>query len=120
MSDKVKLTVTMEVTPPQAMFNYWNLLGGRGSSREVGFFVDGDGNFRPKCSVSTSEPIPEVSPIIRKKAVAVDNGDGNLMFDFDNIATFINYPEMYDTAGNIIPCDRSNHDTIGNQLLRAD
>lgn len=106
-NNKIKMTVTMDVTIPQAlalksMFDYWNSLASMGSSREVAFYVDGDGNFRPNCLIETSAPIPEITPIIRKKAVASDNGHGDLMFDFDNIARYINHPEMYDVDGNVI------------------
>jgi hypothetical protein len=84
------MTVTMEVTRPQAltlqaMFTYWNQLSSQGSSRRVGFYVDGDGNFHPKCQMTFSEPLPELTDELRELAVAVDE-NGNRLYDFDSIA----------------------------------
>lgn len=63
--EKVKLTVTMDVSAPQAyalmeMFNTWNRLSQMGSSRYVAFFADGDGDFHPKCRVETDPVLPEM------------------------------------------------------------
>ena len=72
--ERLKMTVEMEVTESQAlalqaMFEHWRVLGGQGSSRYVGFFVDGDGNFKPKCKITTDKPIRELTQEMREKAV---------------------------------------------------
>lgn len=56
--NRKKFTVEMDVTEAQAValsafFKSWNSLSGAGVSRFVSFYVDGDGNFRPKCQVSS-------------------------------------------------------------------
>jgi len=94
MNDKLKLTVTMDVTISQAlaleaMFEYWTTLGSIGSSRNVTFFCDGDGNFQPKCEVSTNKPIPSLTNAIRQQAIVTDV-DGNRTYDFDAIAWEVN------------------------------
>lgn len=58
MAQRRAMTVSMEVTEPQAltlaiMFERWNKLAGMGGSRWVSFFVDGDGDFHPKCQWSS-------------------------------------------------------------------
>lgn len=80
----------MEATPAQAltlkaMFEYWNQLASQGASRNVAFFCDGDGNFRPKCHVSFAATLPELTEQIRQKAVVSDN-DGHRVYDFDPVA----------------------------------
>jgi len=90
MSDKIKMRVEMEVTKPQAlalhaMFIYWNQLSSMGGSRHVSFFVDGDGNFHPKCDVSYNVRMPMISDEIRELAV-VEDDNGNRKYDFDAIA----------------------------------
>lgn len=87
---KFKFRVTMEVTAPQAlalqtMFEYWNTLGNCGASREVGFYCDGDGDFRPNCMFESTVNLPELTDEIRSKAV-VRNDDGTKSFDYDGIA----------------------------------
>lgn len=47
MAERLEMTVKMQVTPAQAlalqaMFQHWNRLASWGSSRMIGFFVDGD------------------------------------------------------------------------------
>lgn len=94
MSDyhnRLTMTVAMQVTPAQAlalqaMFNHWNRLASMGSSRMIGFFVDGDGNFKPKCEVAFSRPLPPLTDVLAKAAVASDDGNHTLNFDFDAIA----------------------------------
>jgi hypothetical protein len=90
MSDQIKMRVEMEVTKPQAialqaMFAYWNQLSSMGGSRYVAFFVDGDGNFHPKCDVSFSERMPLLTPKIAEKAV-VEDDHGHRKYDYDAIA----------------------------------
>ena len=92
------MTVTMDVTIPQAlalqaMFEHWNRLAGLGSSREVAFYADGDGNFRPRAQFEFSEEIPELDDELRNiaKRQPEDSGKdrfGSPMasFDFDSIA----------------------------------
>ncbi len=77
----------MSVTKAQAvtlraMFDYWNQLASWGSSRKVAFYVDGDGNFHPKCRVVGA---PEISENHRKLAILEDI-DGHRVYDFDNVA----------------------------------
>ncbi len=93
-NDRIKMTIEMQVTPAQgltlqAMFEHWNLLSNIGSSRKVGFFVDGDGNFHPKCKIKFKGKIPKLTDGLRKKAIAKDQG-GDRIYDFDNIAWEIN------------------------------
>lgn len=97
MSKKVKLTVEMEVTIPQAlalqaMFNYWNDLSILGSSREVGFYVDGDGDFHPNCNISFlgDAKVPKLTKELAKIAVVSEDGSGNRIYDYDFIANKIN------------------------------
>jgi hypothetical protein len=90
MSERIQMTVNMEVTIPQAlalqaMFKYWNRLASIGSSRYVSFLVDGDGNFHPKCEFSFSDPIPELTPDLEALAV-VSETNGDRIYDFDAIA----------------------------------
>ncbi len=99
MSKKIKLTVEMDVTIPQAlalqaMFDYWNYLANIGSSRVVGFYVDGDGNFHPKCKFNANQPLPKLTEELAKRAQLKDTHDkfGNtVVFDFDPIAWRINH-----------------------------
>lgn len=90
MSERLTMTVEMRVTPAQAlalhsMFLYWNRLSGIGSSRDVGFHVDGDGNFHPKCKISFSDNLPKLTDEMQRKAV-VHEHDGDRTYDFDSIA----------------------------------
>ncbi len=87
--DKLKLTVEMQVSAPQAyalmeMFKYWNLCGGAGMTREVGFYCDGDGDFQPKCEIKTEPELPEMPKEQAAKAKIRDN-HGDCLFDFDPI-----------------------------------
>lgn len=107
MSDeKILMTVSMQVTEAQAialraMFEYWTFLGGVGGSRMVGFYVDGDGNFQPKCFVTTSAPTRELDDELRKLAV-VEDDDGDRQYDFDSIAYRISDDwEKYNNVGVI-------------------
>ena len=88
--ERLEMTVKMQVTPAQAltlqaMFKHWNLLAGWGSSRMIGFYVDGDGNFKPKCECSFSVPLPELTEELEKLAQAKNDGHGNIDFDFDGM-----------------------------------
>lgn len=90
MTERIKINISMEVTIPQAlalqaMFEYWNTLASVGSSRKVGFYVDGDGNFKPRCQMITYAQIPELTDEMRKIAIVSDD-DGNVVYDFDGIA----------------------------------
>ncbi len=95
---KIKMTVTMDVTIPQAlalqaMFEYWNGLGNAGATREVAFYTDGDGNFHPNAQFEFSEEIPMLNDTLRELAL-VDKDDSGTdrygspmaLFDFDSIA----------------------------------
>jgi len=98
MNDRIKMTVEMEVTEPQAlalqaMFKYWDRLASIGSSRFVGFYVDGDGNFKPKTSISYSTPIRTLTPEMEEAAVVEDEG-GDRKYDFDPVAWMVNHPTL--------------------------
>lgn len=90
MTKRVKMLIAMEVTKAQglalqAMFEHWNYLSAIGSSRDISFCVDGDGNFHPKCTVFFSEKMPELTNEMKSRAVVADH-DGNRCYDFDPIA----------------------------------
>ncbi len=96
--DRVLMTIQMEVTVPQAltleaMFEYWNKLGSWGASRYIGFFVDGDGNFKPRARVNMAGEVPELTDHMRQ--IAVVNGKPGLreadhrQYDFDPIAWLV-------------------------------
>ena len=55
-----------------SMLRYMERLGGIGSSREVTFFSDGDGDFRPTFSWDKSLP---------EDAEPINNTDGNVYYD---------------------------------------
>lgn len=88
--ERTKIVVEMEVTEPQAlalkaMFEYWNHLGTIGASRRVGFYVDGDGNFKPNCKVNLESVKIELTDEMRDMSVVEEN-DGDRTYDFDPIA----------------------------------
>lgn len=89
--EKVKLTVTMDnLTVPQAlalsaMFKYWEQCGKWGMTREVGFYVDGDGNFRPNIEMQSDVELPTLTKELEDIAVARDRG-GDRLYDYDTIA----------------------------------
>jgi len=59
----------------------------------VAFYVDGDGNFKPKCEVSFSEPVQDLTPELEKAAMVMSENDNprrDIQFDFDPIAWNIN------------------------------
>ncbi len=81
------LVVTFEgVTIPQAialkkLFEFMQHLGNAGGSDWVGFFSDGDGNFRPKVKIDYPVPLPE-----SQAKVHLINHVSFWGIDFDNIA----------------------------------
>lgn len=93
----------MDVTIPQglalkAMFDHWNRLANIGGSREVAFYADGDGNFRPEAECKFSEDVPELDDELRELARIGDDDSGTdrhgspmALFDFDAIAWKIGY-----------------------------
>ncbi len=91
MNERVEMTVKMQVTPAQglalkAMFEHWNRMSSWGCSRNISFYVDGDGNFHPKADISFSEELPELTDELSKKAICNDDKNGDIGFDFDAIA----------------------------------
>ena len=96
-SRKIEMTVTLNVTVPQAlalqaMFDHWNSLSSMGSSRQVSFYVDGDGNFHTHAQCKFSEEIPELDNHLRDLAELSDKnsstdwaGSPMASFDFDQI-----------------------------------
>lgn len=92
--ERVKMTIEMDVTQAQglalqAMFKYWNYLAAIGSSRRVGFYVDGDGNFHPNCTIKFDEEMPELTKRLEKAAVT-NESNGDRQYDFDPIAWLLN------------------------------
>jgi hypothetical protein len=90
MPERTKMIIEMEVTPAQglalkSMFEYWNKLSNMGSSRQVAFFVDGDGNFHPKCQMRFSDPLPDLTDELKRLAV-VEDKNGDRVYDYDPIA----------------------------------
>lgn len=70
-STEFTITVTMRdrwIPHFLAMLKYMEQLGGMGSSREVTFYADGDGDFRPKFEFAERLPVAE-------KPYVDDNGD---------------------------------------------
>lgn len=87
--ERVKLTVTMEVSAPQAyalqeMFKWWNFCGKAGMSRKVAFFVDGDGDFHPNCEVKTEPALPDL-PKEQAHIAIVEDNHGHRLYDYDGI-----------------------------------
>lgn len=94
-NERIKMTVTMDVTISQAlalraMFEYWNHCSKVGSSREIGFYVDGDGDFHPCCEVTFSRPIPKLTDTIHWLSVKSDD-EGNRLYDFNTLSTWLRY-----------------------------
>lgn len=99
------LTVSFQVTPSQALaleafFEMWNDLASMGCSRDVSFFVDGDGNFKPSCTIAHSEEIKELGLPDDVRAYLVDKAwtskfskteNDARYFDYDNIAWALHY-----------------------------
>jgi hypothetical protein len=100
-NERLKMTVTMDVTVSQAlalqaMFNQWNRLASWGSSRYVAFYVDGDGNFKPKAECTFSEAVPELTEEMEREALAFvrvkaseaqkQDSSADFAYDFDPIA----------------------------------
>jgi len=96
-NERIEMNVQMFVTKPQAlalqaMFEYWNECGSIGTSRFVGFFADGDGNFQPNAKCTYKQNIQLLTDEMKVLAIHHDNDDGR-MYDFDSIAWRINHPE---------------------------
>lgn len=91
MTDRVEMIVKMQVTPAQAltlraMFEHWNKMASWGCSRNISFYVDGDGNFHPKAEVILPKSVPELTDKMIEASSSDTAGDGSLSFDFDGIA----------------------------------
>lgn len=98
--DKFKMTVEFEVTEPQAlalqaMFEHWTHLGNIGSTRVIGFFIDGCGDFQPNCKINFSKQIHALTDEMRTKAI-IRNTSGNEVYDFDIISYILDYNEFMD------------------------
>ncbi len=96
-SRKIEMTITLNVTVPQAlalqaMFDHWNSLSSMGSSRQVSFYVDGDGNFHTHAKCKFSEEIPELDNHLRDLAELTGESETDAAgspvasFDYDAIA----------------------------------
>lgn len=104
-SKRIEMVVTLDVTVPQAlalqaMFEHWNSLSSMGSSREVSFYVDGDGNFHTHAKCKFSEEIPELDNHLRDLAELSDENSGKdiagspiATFDFDRIAWHLRHDD---------------------------
>jgi len=93
-NQKVKMTVKMDVTIPQAlalqaMFENWNILSSIGCSKRISFFCDGDGNFHPNCQITYDKKIPKLTKELFNDAIVKDN-NGDKVFDYDTIAWKLN------------------------------
>lgn len=99
MTERLEMTIKLQVTQPQAlalqaMLECWNSLASMGSSRYVSFYVDGDGNFKPKAMWEYSAPVHELTKEMRDashayvKTLADPNpgSHSDHAFDFDPIA----------------------------------
>lgn len=88
------MTVEFEVTEPQAltlqaMFEEWNYLSNIGASRHVSFFVDGDGNFHPKCKINYDQNITKLTEEMKEIAKFRTNLYFDIGYDFDKIAWYM-------------------------------
>jgi len=100
-SRRIEMTVTLDVTVPQAialqaMFEHWNSLSSMGASRQVSFYVDGDGNFHTHAKCKFSEEIPELDHHLKDLAELSDESSGKdrfgspmVSFDYDTIAWYL-------------------------------
>jgi len=70
------------------MFDYWNCLANAGGSRRVAFYVDGDGDFKPKCNMSFNKDIPELTKEITKLAIIEDKG-GDRVYDDEPMGWYL-------------------------------
>ena len=96
LKNRVKMTVEMSVTVPQglalqAMFEHWNRLSRMGSSRMVPFYVDGDGDFKPNCTIHLEGDVPELTPELTLLANCADPNE-DPQFDYDAIAWKLREP----------------------------
>ena len=103
--ERLTMTVKMQVTEAQAltlqaMFNHWNRLARLGSSRMIGFYVDGDGNFKPHCEYELGDEIPihKLTEEMAKAAICNPSanavgGSGDLNFDFDGVAWYLRHKD---------------------------
>jgi len=95
VSERKAVTITLELTPPQAaaiedMLYQWNYMGGIGRSRWTAFYADGDGNFQPNARIDGRKP-EKASPTGKWHRHTVEkesrpDGDGVYFMDFDGIA----------------------------------
>ena len=100
-SRKIEMTITLDVTIPQAvalqaMFEHWNSLSSMGASRQVSFYVDGDGNFHTHAKCKFSEEVPELDTHLKDLAELSDESSGKdrfgnpmVSFDYDSIAWYL-------------------------------
>ena len=93
MSEKLSMTVVIDhITPAQAialdaMFRRWVELGQEGSSRMVGFYADGDGNFRPSVTAAFSDdPYPTGLDEAARADLRESADTGDEEFDFGGVA----------------------------------
>ena len=93
MSDTIRVAIYLTATVPQAlalqaMFKYWNRLSGRGASRRVAFYVDGDGNFHPDAEFVnlSTQRLPPLTDELYDAAIVAGKKEGHYVFDFEAIA----------------------------------
>lgn len=97
-NEKIKFTVSMELTKPQAMamqafFEKWNSCAIMGQSRRIAFYVDGDGNFKPNCQIQCDEIQDEMTDEIRELACCGAKVTDTIVYDFDKVAWFLDKKE---------------------------
>ena len=89
MTIELKGVTRAQAIALHAMFRLWRQLGMEGSSRYVGFFVDGDGNFRPDIEARFSAD-PYDGLTAEQIGTLHDEAEVHkkepIMFDFDPVA----------------------------------
>lgn len=100
MKKRIEMTVKIQVTESQALalqafFKHWNRLASWGSSRFVAFYVDGDGDFKPKCEFEFSEPIRELTEDLEQIA-CIAREDATYMQDPGNVSDSVRASYAFD------------------------
>lgn len=107
MSEQIKMTVEMEVTPAQglalqAMFERWNYLSRIGSSKVISFFVGGGLDFDPQCKVKFNKKIRTLSNRFKNAALMSESAACDYSYDYDHIAYILNNETPEDRLRSIL------------------
>ena len=91
MGDRSRMSVTFDVTEPQAIalrafFEQWNHLSCIGGSRFVAFYADGDGDFHPYCQITMPMNVCRMNDTEEMRKLASNKETDYLQFDYDPIA----------------------------------